>query len=40
MQVVGTERDLILARRLFEAGESGDSTLGVVGAAHIKVCVL
>lgn len=37
VQVVGTERDLILARRLYEAGDRGERpVVGVVGAAHIK----
>lgn len=35
--MVGTERDLVLARSLYLAGERSDRpVVGVVGAAHIK----
>lgn len=38
-QVILRERDLILARRLWEAGEkaAGRDVVGVVGAGHIPV---
>lgn len=37
-EVLGHERDLILARRLWEAGNKaeGQGVVGVVGAAHVK----
>jgi hypothetical protein len=40
-QVVQRERDLILARRLWEAGEkaAGRDVVGVVGAGHVQVAV-
>ena len=38
-QVVQRERDLILARRLWEAGEkaAGRNVVGVIGAGHVQV---
>ena len=41
-QVVQRERDLILARRLWEAGEkaAGRDVVGVIGAGHVQVAVL
>lgn len=38
-QVVGKERDMILARRLWEAAEHSEDVVGIVGAAHVKVCI-
>ncbi len=29
---------MILARRLWEAAEHGEDVVGIVGAAHVKVC--
>ena len=36
-QVVGKERDAILARRLWEAAQQSEDVVGIVGAAHVKV---
>ena len=36
-QVVGKERDTILARRLWEAAQRSEDVVGIVGAAHVKV---
>ncbi len=41
MQVILRERDLVLARRLWEAGEkaAGRPIVGIVGAGHVQVCL-
>lgn len=41
MQVILRERDLVLARRLWEAGEkaAGRPIVGIIGAGHVQVCL-